>query len=108
MFIQFEESKTELDTRLADLDNKVNEIEKNKLALDGYVSWLNSSIKSMKENHINLETKLTSRLTELEPIFANNFAEHDKNKKKIEFIKSHTNEINGKMREILESIMNSK
>ena len=59
MFIQFEESKTELDTRLADLDNKVNEIEKNKLALDGYVSWLNSSIKSMKENHINLETKLT-------------------------------------------------
>ncbi len=58
----------------------------------------------MKENHINLETKITSRLAELEPIFANNFAEHDKNKKKIEFIKSHTNEINGKMKEILESI----
>ena len=79
-------------------------MEQKKLALDGYVAGLKHSIKSMNENHFDLETKLTSRIAELEPMLATNLTDHDKNKKKIEFIKSHTNEINGKMKEILESI----
>lgn len=58
----------------------------------------------LKVNHIELECKLNNRIIELEPLYSTNFIDYDKNKKKIEFMRSHTNEINLKMKEMIESI----
>lgn len=86
------------------MEAKVNEIESKKLVLDAYVANLSNQVKNMKEKHVNLEMNMNNRIAELEPAHANNYIDFDKNKKKLEFMRSHTNEINIKMKEMIESI----
>lgn len=88
---------------MSQLEVQVADIEIIKLALDDDVSVLNDKLNQKLQSHRNLETDLRARIAKLEPEHASSFEDYFKSKTRLEYMKSHSAEMNSKMVEMAES-----
>ena len=92
-----------MDKRLADFEEKIALLEAEKIMLENDVASLTSNLNEIQKNHFNLETELTAKLNVLEPKHKADFEEYENNKNRLNYMKSHTIEMNERIVEMTES-----
>ncbi|CAF0773603.1 unnamed protein product [Brachionus calyciflorus] len=99
----FEQKKIELDGRLSNLQIRVEDIESKREILLEEVRILNEKLAQTLSNHNHLETTLNQKILELEPKHSKASQDYFTNKANLDYMKTHSNEMNKKIDEMNDS-----
>ena len=85
---------------MADFEEKIVQTESLKISLENDVESLSVNLNEIQRNHKLLEDELTAKLNILQPKHKADFEEYEQKKNRLNYMKTHTVEMNDRIVEM--------